>query len=78
VKLISIPAASEKHNIPKPALYHAADQDFFGVPDIVVRFGRSVWLNEKKLEEFINSGGKAWPGGWRREPAEQQVASAIA
>ena len=33
----------------------------------VVRLGRQVRVNPVALEEFISSGGKSLPGGWRRE-----------
>jgi excisionase family DNA binding protein len=33
----------------------------------VVRLGRQVRVDPKRLEEFITSGGQSLPGGWRRE-----------
>ena len=33
----------------------------------VVKIGRQVRINEDKLREFIEAGGCALPGGWRRE-----------
>ena len=33
----------------------------------VVRLGRQIKVSPSALEEFILSGGKALPGGWRRE-----------
>lgn len=36
---------------------------------VVVRFGRKVLINEAKLEQFIDNGGAALPGGWKREAA---------
>ncbi len=32
-----------------------------------VRLGRKVKFSEKAINEFIENGGKALPGGWRRE-----------
>jgi excisionase family DNA binding protein len=32
-----------------------------------VRLGRQVRVDSQTLEEFIRKGGKALPGGWRRE-----------
>ena len=32
-----------------------------------VRLGRKVKFSEKAITEFIENGGKALPGGWRRE-----------
>jgi len=31
-----------------------------------VRVGRKVKFSEKAINEFIESGGKALPGGWKR------------
>lgn len=36
-------------------------------PGVVVRLGRHVRVNPQKLDEFIESGGTALPGGWRRK-----------
>ncbi len=32
-----------------------------------VRLGRQIRVDSQVLEEFIRGGGKALPGGWRRE-----------
>lgn len=32
-----------------------------------VRLGRQVRIDRQTLEEFIAQGGRALPGGWRRE-----------
>jgi putative molybdopterin biosynthesis protein len=32
-----------------------------------VKLGRQVRVHPDRLAEFINSGGKALPGGWRRQ-----------
>jgi hypothetical protein len=34
-------------------------------PGVVVRLGRQIRVDPKKLEHFIETGGKALPGGWR-------------
>jgi len=36
----------------------------------VCRLGRQLRIDPRQLEQFIANGGKALPGGWRREPAE--------
>ena len=44
-----------------------------------VHLGRQKRIDPRKLEEFIQAGGKALPGGWRRKPpddAEQGQAEA--
>lgn len=33
-----------------------------------VRIGRQVRVRPDVLEQFVESGGRALPGGWRREP----------
>jgi excisionase family DNA binding protein len=33
----------------------------------VVRLGRQVRVDPDQLTEFISGGGRALPGGWRRE-----------
>ncbi|MEP7366883.1 MAG: helix-turn-helix domain-containing protein [Acidobacteriota bacterium] len=35
-------------------------------PGVVVRLGRHVRVHPLRLEEFIESGGAALPGGWKR------------
>jgi len=37
---------------------------------VVVRLGRQIRFDPEKLREFINQGGAALPGGWRREPQD--------
>lgn len=32
-----------------------------------VRLGRTVRFDEERLKEFVTGGGKALPGGWRRD-----------
>ncbi|MCL6446011.1 MAG: helix-turn-helix domain-containing protein [Alicyclobacillus sp.] len=33
----------------------------------VVRMGRQLRVDPEQLERWIQTGGKAYPGGWRRE-----------
>jgi putative molybdopterin biosynthesis protein len=42
----------------------------------VVRLGRQYRIDPRKLEQFIDSGGRALPGGWRRRPPDGQQAEA--
>lgn len=37
---------------------------------VVVRLGRHVRVHPVRLEEFIEAGGAALPGGWRRKAGE--------
>lgn len=36
---------------------------------VVVKLGRQWRVNPERLEQFIDDGGAALPGGWRRQPA---------
>ena len=36
-------------------------------PGVVVRLGRQIRINEDALSEWIDHGGQALAGGWRRE-----------
>jgi len=35
-------------------------------PPVVVRVGRQYRVNADELEKWIESGGAAYPGGWRK------------
>jgi putative molybdopterin biosynthesis protein len=35
----------------------------------VVRLGRQMRVDRRRLEDWVASGGQALPGGWRREPS---------
>ncbi len=39
-----------------------------------VRIGRRVMFDPDALDRFIEAGGAALPGGWRREPIETNAA----
>lgn len=41
----------------------------------VVRVGRQLRVDPAKLSAWIEAGGAALPGGWRRHPAEDQPAA---
>jgi len=32
-----------------------------------VRLGRQVFVDPKQIEQFVKTGGRALPGGWRQE-----------
>lgn len=36
-------------------------------PGVVVKLGRQWRVHPERLREFIDAGGQALPGGWRRE-----------
>ncbi len=41
---------------------------------VICRVGRRIYFNEKILVMWIEAGGSALPGGWRREPVAQDQA----
>ena len=34
-----------------------------------VRIGRRIRIAERVVQNFIEVGGRGWPGGWRKRPA---------
>ncbi len=63
LKLISAERTAEMLDEKIDAVYRFAREGILPC----VRIGRKVKFSEKVLEEFIKTGGKALPGGWRRE-----------
>ncbi len=41
----------------------------------VVRLGRQVRFDPKKVREFVDRGGQSLPGGWRREERPKSFVS---
>ena len=39
----------------------------------VCRLGRSIRVSERVLANFVDAGGRAWPGGWRKQ-ADREAA----
>ena len=35
-----------------------------------VRIGRRIFVDPERIKEFIDAGGQALPGGWRRRTSE--------
>lgn len=33
----------------------------------VIRIGRSIRIADDQLQDWIERGGQAWPGGWRKQ-----------
>ena len=52
--------------VSKARLYQLARDQI--VPD--VRMGRMVKFDLAQIRGWIESGGKGYPGGWRKEPVE--------
>ena len=36
-----------------------------------VRVGRRIRIAERVLANFIEAGGRSWPGGWRKAPSPE-------
>ena len=62
--LISAETLAPLLGVSKARLYLLAKDKI--VPSISV--GRSVKFDPEQVRKWIESGGKSYPGGWRREP----------
>ncbi|HPU75065.1 MAG TPA: helix-turn-helix domain-containing protein [Bacillota bacterium] len=51
-------------DVPRDRIYEMAYDELLPV----VRMGRQIRVDEAKLKEWIDKGGKALPGGWRARP----------
>ena len=40
-----------------------------------MRIGRQYRVAEKALGNFLEAGGRGWPGGWRKHPPETDHAA---
>jgi hypothetical protein len=40
---------------------------------VVIRLGRQVRFSAAALRSYLEGGGAALPGGWRRKPAEEKA-----
>jgi len=62
--LLRLREAADRLNI---TYQRAAELVRQGLMPGVVRLGRQIRINPERLNEFIDAGGKALPGGWRKE-----------
>ena len=62
--LISAETLAPHLGISKARLYLLAKDEI--VPS--VRLGRSVRFDLGQIREWVEGGGKCYPGGWRRDP----------
>lgn len=63
---ITVAEAAELLGITPSALYKLVDAGL--VPHF--RLGRRIRMRRDAIERFVEEGGAAYAGGWRREPAE--------
>ena len=69
MRLLKAPALANILGCSEARAYELMRQEI--VP--TVRIGRQVRVCEDALREFIENGGRALPGGWRREATEKRV-----
>ncbi len=62
-RLISCEDVADILGVTVPRVYELARQNI--IP--AVRLGRQVRVDAHRLEDFLQSGGKALEGGWRHE-----------
>lgn len=62
-RLLRIPAVARILDLPEQRIYELARQGI--LPH--VRLGRQIRIDSEQLELFIKNGGRALPGGWRKE-----------
>jgi hypothetical protein len=65
-KLESVGYGSKRIGVSIDRFYDLARQGIFP-PGVVVRFGRQIRVDPERLESFIENGGRALSGGWRKE-----------
>jgi excisionase family DNA binding protein len=69
VSLIDAEVAARRLGVSTWRLHQLAREGI--VP--VVRLGRRVMIDPEALEAFIARGGRAFAGGWKREPANERT-----
>ena len=64
--LLTLNDVCQKLNITYPRAAQLARENVLPV----VRIGRQIRVDPKRLDEFISTGGQSLPGGWRRQAGE--------
>ncbi len=64
MKLLTAPEAAAVLRVRKQRVYQLVRAGLLPA----TRMGRQVRISEPSLRRWINDGGKALPGGWRRDP----------
>jgi len=65
-KLESVTSSAKRIGI-SPGRFYDLVRNGILPPGVVVRLGRQIHINPGRLDQFIERGGKALPGGWRKE-----------
>jgi excisionase family DNA binding protein len=66
IHLLTIPEAAKVLRVSKPRLYDLIRQGL--VP--AARLGRHLRLEENRLREFLDAGGRGLEGGWKGKPLQ--------
>ena len=61
-KLLKVEDVAELFNVTEERVYTLAREGI--IP--VCRVGRQLRFSENAINEFVDSGGKSWSGGWRK------------
>jgi len=64
LRLLNVKEVAERLDLSLPRVYELARGGILPV----VRLGRQIRVDESRLIAWINDGGRALPGGWRRDP----------
>ena len=68
--LATVHEVSSESGIPPVRLYDLIRQGIIPA-GVAVRLGRQVRVNVERWREFVEAGGQALPGGWRRETSDR-------
>jgi hypothetical protein len=66
IELESVSSSSKRIGIPIGRFYTLVREGILP-PGVVVRLGRQIRIHPGRLDQFIEHGGQALPGGWRKE-----------
>ena len=66
--LSKVDGPAKRLGVDEARVYEMAREHIFP-PGVVVKLGRNVRFDMEKLETWIESGGQALPGGWRKDAA---------
>ena len=68
-QLQSISEAAEQYGLNSVQLYRLISSGIIPA-GVAVRVGRRVFIHRNRFADWIESGGGAFEGGWRRESVE--------
>ena len=64
-KLLKVEEVAEMLEVSEDRVYQLAREGILPA----CRLGRQLRFSAEMLNDFIASGGKTWPGGWRKKEA---------